>query len=339
MDAAVDPLREMEDEEPAAVGRDGVVREHAAQPDRPERLERARVEDHERRPRLGRRRGTWRAAPSVRPATSRPPARRRSRGESPSVPASERCVTVVPSRTSRTTVVPAAGRATRRAPPATAMPAPFCAMPGVGPPACARPDRTRTAAAAAANAIRCFMRDLLESSVPRIHRRAAGGSGRGGDAARDRRYGRHRDGRSALLRPRRARALRRVRALGDVAGDPPRRRPLPRAPGCGPRRGGGGRPPAARLGLLARRPPARARRLAARRPVLVPAGGRGAAEPPGLAARAPVLAARAPRSATCGRTTCSSCSRSSRRAGSRAGGCARSGSRARRRSSAGSSSA
>ena len=83
-----------------------------------------------------------------------------------------------------------------------------------------------------------------------------------------------------------------MRALGDVARDPPRGRPLPGAPGRRLRPGGRGRPPAARLGLLAGRPPDRAWRVAARRPVLVPARGRGAAEPPGLAARRPVLAAR-----------------------------------------------
>ena len=96
--------------------------------------------------------------------------------------------------------------------------------------------------------------------------------------------------RPPLVRARRTRALCRVRALGDVAGDPPRRRPLPRAAGRGPRAGSGRRPPAARLGLLARRPSARERGLAALRPVLVPPRGGGAAERAGLAARRAVLA-------------------------------------------------
>ena len=43
--------------------------------------------------------------------------------------------------------------------------------------------------------------------------------------------------------------------------------------------------------------------VAGRRPVFVPARGGGAAEPPGLAARAPLLAARRGASGTCGRTT------------------------------------
>ena len=55
----------------------------------------------------------------------------------------------------------------------------------------------------------------------------------------------------------RPRALRRLRALGDVAGDPARRRALPRTARGRVRRGRRGRPSPARLGVLARRAPAR----------------------------------------------------------------------------------
>ena len=112
---------------------------------------------------------------------------------------------------------------------------------------------------------------------------------------------------------------------------------LPRAARGGPRRGGGGRPPPARLGVLARRAPARAAGLAARRPVLVPAGGGGAAEPAGLAARGPLLAARRRARGRLGVRPGRPPHVRRSPAGSRAGGCARSASRAPRRSSAASS--
>ena len=100
-------------------------------------------------------------------------------------------------------------------------------------------------------------------------------------------------GRPHALRHPRARALRRVRRLGDLARDPARRRrALPGATRGRARRGGRRRPPPARLVLLARRPPARARGVASCRPLLVPPRGGGAAEPPGLAVRHPLLAAR-----------------------------------------------
>ena len=108
------------------------------------------------------------------------------------------------------------------------------------------------------------------------------------------------------LRAPRARRLRGVRALGDVAGDPARRRPLPRSARGGSRRGGCGRPPPARLELLARRSPAR------QAPRPSPTRTRSAPRPRRRrTSRAGCWGSRTgpsrPRSATSGRTT-SSCS-------------------------------
>ena len=91
-------------------------------------------------------------------------------------------------------------------------------------------------------------------------------------------------------RPPSARPLHRVRAVGRVARGPARRRPLPRASRGRSRPGGRRRPSPARLGLLARRARARSRRVPDLGSLLVPARGRGAAQPPGVVARPAVLA-------------------------------------------------
>src|SRR6478735_1875285 len=187
------------------------------------------------------------------------------------------------SRTRRSCVAPPAGFATAMtwAPPATAIPgAPFITG-GTGPAAVAMPVSARQTAPATTK--RIFMRSSLLDGG--IHRPGARGS-------------LHADTVAARvepqpLRPRCRRPLRRVRRVGDVARRPARgRRALPGATRGRLRRSGRGRPPPARLGVLAGRPPARGRRVAGRRPVFVPPRGGGAAEPPGLAVRAPLLAAR-----------------------------------------------
>ena len=151
--------------------------------------------------------------------------------------------------------------------------------------------RTGTARRRADSASPASARDGGRPGAQRVS--DPGRYGQGLVAARERVTGRRRRDRGGFV----ALALALYAACGDlghVARRTPGRRPLPRTPGARLRRGGGRRPPAARVGLLAARGPARAWRRAVGRPVLVPARGESVAEPPGVAPRDPVLAAPPP---------------------------------------------